>query len=37
VVQRVTVERGRAGVPRLVLVRGEGDTVRVDRSGPAPR
>ena len=37
VVQRVTVERGRAGMPRLVLVRGEGDTVRVDRSGPAPR
>ena len=37
VVQRVTVERGRTGVPRLVLMRGEGDTVRVDRSGPAPR
>jgi hypothetical protein len=37
VVQRVTVERGRAGVPRLVLMRGEGDTVRVDRTGPAPR
>jgi hypothetical protein len=37
VVQRVTIEHGRTGVPLLVLARGEGDTVRVERSGPAPR
>jgi hypothetical protein len=33
--ERVTVEKARAGRPRLVLVRSEGDTVRSERTGPA--
>jgi hypothetical protein len=33
--ERVTVENARAGKPRLVLVRSEGDTVRSERTGPA--
>ena len=33
--ERVTVENARAGKPRLVLVRTEGDTVRSERTGPA--
>jgi hypothetical protein len=32
--ERVTVENARAGRPRLVLVRSEGDTVRAERTGP---
>ncbi len=31
--ERVTVENARAGKPRLVLVRSEGDTVRSERTG----
>jgi len=34
VLQRVTVQHARSGIPRLVLARGEGDTVRVERTGP---
>jgi hypothetical protein len=33
--ERVTVQNARAGKPRLVLVRSEGDTVRSERTGPA--
>lgn len=32
--ERLTVENARAGKPRLVLVRSEGDTVRAERTGP---
>ena len=32
--ERVTVENARAGKPRMVLVRSEGDTVRAERTGP---
>jgi len=33
-VERVTIERARAGAPRLRLVRENGDTVRAERTGP---